>query len=118
MRSVASSARDALPRGLPVSERLEPLRRLNSKRRISYYKKPLANFSQGFFAILRCRSGATPDPTGFPAKSDAPRGALSGNHVAILATPGETPGPCAAAALGVAVCYDMPKHTAAPKAAA
>lgn len=38
--------------------------RKNSKRRISYYKKPLANFSQGFFAILRCRSGATPDPRG------------------------------------------------------
>lgn len=115
MAPVVDARRAAVPAGRRGEKRVI---RTDSKRRISYYKKPLAKVSQGFFVILRCRSGATQDPTGFPAKIDAPRGALSGNHVAILATPGETPGPCAAAALGVAICYDMPKHIAASKAAA
>ena len=60
MRSVASSARDALPRGLPVSERLEPLRRLNSKRRISRHTRG--------FAVERAPpmqlAGAPPAPRG------------------------------------------------------
>lgn len=64
-----------------------------------------------------CRGNPEPQRL-LPAKT-ARRGARAGSNTDARARPpGETPGPCAAAALGVAVCYDMPKHTAAPKAAA
>lgn len=63
MRSVASSARDALPRGLPVSERLEPLRRLNSKRRISCHRYGFATLHHICAPPMQL-AGATPDPRG------------------------------------------------------
>lgn len=66
---VVDARRAAVPAGRRGERRAI---RTDSKRRISYYKKPLANFSQGFFAILRCRSGATPDPRGcFPPRPPA-----------------------------------------------
>ena len=70
-------------------------------------------------APLRCSLPGQPrTPRWLPAKI-ACRGACAGSHADAQARqPGETPGPWAAAVLDAAICYDIPKHNAAAKAAA